>query len=145
MIVFSYSGSKEKQKRNVRMQQGTHSLHINTQDCMSFFRSSRFFFFLFLLFNKASFLGFFSICCVFVFVDRKSLVAVHNVLTTMLYVCVYVFRFPGTSMLSLLLFHSFIQSFIDSRVLDSFSYWENPFISLHVEAWLYHVSEKERK
>jgi hypothetical protein len=119
MIVFSYSGSKEKQKRNVRMQQGTHSLHINTQDCMSFFRSSRFFFFLFLLFNKASFLGFFSICCVFVFVDRKSLVAVHNVLTTMLYVCVCV-SFPGNIDVvppTLSLIHSIIYRFTCSRFI----------------------------
>ena len=125
MIVFSHSGSKKKQKRNVRMQQGTHSLHKNTEDCMSFFRSSRFFFlsfFLFLLFNKASFLFFFSICSIFVVIDRKSLVTVHNALTTTLYVCVYVFRFPGTSMLSLLLFHSSIQSFIDSRNFDPFLY-----------------------
>jgi len=58
MIVFSYSSSIKKQKRNVRMQQGVHSLHKNIQNCMAFFRSSLFLS-LFLLFDKASFFVFF--------------------------------------------------------------------------------------
>jgi hypothetical protein len=79
---------------------------------MGFFRSSLFLS-LFLLFDKASFFVFFSICFIFVIVDRKNPVTIHNALTTTLCVYVYVFRFPGTLMLSLLLFHSFIHSIID--------------------------------
>jgi hypothetical protein len=74
MIVFSYSGSKEKQKRNVRMQQGTHSLHINTQDCMSFFRSSRLFsFFFFYLTKHRSWFFFLFVASLSLSIERVSL------------------------------------------------------------------------
>lgn len=135
MIVFSQRSNRKKQK-NVRMQYGTrHTRCIkNIQNCMSFFRSSRFFlFFLFLLFDKTSFFVFCAICFIIVVVDRKNLVTVHNALTTTLYVCVYVFRFPGTLMLSLLLFHLSIQSLIDSHLVCPFFTTGAPFISLHVQ------------
>ncbi len=97
-------------------------------------------FFFYLTNRRSSF--FFSICFIFVVVDRKNLVTIHNALTTMLCVCVYVFRFPGTLMLFLLLIYSIIYRF--TCCLSVF-YYRYPFISLHVQTWLYHVSKKKKK
>jgi hypothetical protein len=120
-----------------------YSWHKNIQDCMNFFRSSLFFSF-YLTKHRSS--DFFSICFVSIaVVERKNLVTVHNALTTTLCVYVYVFRFPGTLMLSLLLFHSFIQSLIDSHLVDLFFFTIDTRLSVRMFKLDYIIFQKKRQ
>ncbi len=143
MILFSYNSSnRKKQKRNVRMQQGTHSLHKkNTQDCMSVFRSSLFFsfFFFYLTTHRSSSSSsyLFHLCRCRQRESRYSTQCLDNDVMC-LYICV---PFSGNGDVLppiFLLMCSIIYRFMYST-LPTF------FAKLHVRAWLYHISGGRKK
>jgi len=98
------------------MQRGTYSLHKNTQNCMSFFRSSRFFLsssFFYLTKNRSCFFFYlFHLCRCRQKESRYSTQCLdNNVICLYIYICV---PFPGNVNVvppTLLLVHSIIYRF----------------------------------
>jgi hypothetical protein len=122
-----------------------YSWHKYIQDCMNFFRSSLFFSF-YLTKHRSS--DFFLFASSLSPSSRERISLQYTMPWQRRYVSMYMCSVSRERWCcpSYSFTHSFIQSLIDSHLVDLlFFYYRYPFISLHVQTWLYHISENDRR